>query len=322
MPLPRNQGQATPRPPPANQNSTRYPTTPASTRGPAPITPSAAPPWRQQTLAQRSRAPNFGLMRSAVNAQASRIDPSMAAAMQNLNINNPSPPSPPSDCYDPSLGPLPPDDPHEAWQGSACPTINTALSTPNVAVFIPTCKCTKRTIDDFKLGQIIALPFHIPNLNPKNKATYPRLALTCEGPVFSKRRLVTILLKHQNVLFCLPLYSFEGQDLACKPDKLKWEYIPVMNKGDTKFRNPGKLQACEVETYDPKRPMKKTSCIQLTGGVKVDPVEHISFVGRMDQASYARMLAFYDRRYEIAKQKAYEPDGPKLNMGEASAVKK
>lgn len=237
----------------------------------------------------------------------------MAAAMRNLNLNQPKvPPAAPPDCYDPSMGPLPAEDEESIWQGSACPTINSTMSTYNVAVFNKTCKRTKRTIDDFKLGQIIAVPHHVANLNPRNTANHPRLTITCEGPVFSKRRLLAVLFKHQNTLFCLALWSFEGRGLDCKPDKLKFEYVSVMNKGEKKFRNPGKFQPVEVETYDSNRPMKDSSCIQLTGGVHVDPSEHVSFVGRMDQASYARLLTLHERRNEIAKQKPWEPDEPRL----------
>lgn len=237
----------------------------------------------------------------------------MTSAMQKLTITNTDgPPSPPNNCYDPSFGPNPVDNVQDAWQGSACPTLITNVSNFRGAVFNRTCKRTTRTVDDFKQGQIIAVPYHVPNLNPKNSATHPRLTLTCEGPVFSKRRLVCVLFKFQDDLFCLTLHTFEGQGLGIKPEQTKFEYVAVVNKGSTeKFRNPGKYQPVEVETYQPDRPMKDTSCIKLTGGVTVNSSEHASYVGRVDRASFIILMLLYEQRNKKAKEKPWEPDDPK-----------
>ncbi|KAK4508113.1 hypothetical protein PRZ48_001851 [Zasmidium cellare] len=272
---------------------------------------TAGPAWRSKTVANKSVAPN-ALMRQTVKTQASRIDPTMASAMRQLNINNggpPQPPSPPKDCFDPSMAPAPPDE--TAWQGSATPTIDSKLSTYEIAVFNKVCRRTTRTIADFKAGQIISVPYHVPNLNPSLKANHPRLALTCEGPVFSKRRILCVLYKFHQDLLCLSMFTFEGKGFGGKPEELRKEFVAVVNKGAEKFHNPGIYQPIEVETYDPARPMKETSCIKLTGPVTVNVSEHVGFVGRMDQLSWARLAALFEQRQKLARQKGFNFVGGK-----------
>jgi hypothetical protein len=59
------------------------------------------------------------------------------------------------------------------------------------------CKISNYTRRDFKLGDVIAAPFHVANTNPNVLSNDDRLTLTCEGHAYSKRRMMVVLFVHQ-----------------------------------------------------------------------------------------------------------------------------
>ncbi|KAM3418523.1 hypothetical protein BST61_g4501 [Cercospora zeina] len=263
-----------------------------------------ASPWQQLPVTGKTGKTELGLRKTLLNANLSRAANGLAGPMQGLAIGRSA--AGPNATYDPSLGPAPHPSPGSVYGGSAAPTEN-SIGGYNCHIQTDTCIRTKLTVANFKIGEVISLPFHVPNLNPRHKITHERLRLTCEGPVFSKRRMLVILWTNDFDMFCLPLYSFENQGISKKRDELKKDYIEVKNVNAESFRQLGLYKPVEVQTYDLNRPMTDSTTIHLTGGIRVDPQEHISMVGRFTQASHRDLLKLYNDLSREAQKKPWNP---------------
>ncbi|KAF2214952.1 hypothetical protein CERZMDRAFT_95328 [Cercospora zeae-maydis SCOH1-5] len=261
-----------------------------------------ASPWQQIPVPKKTGKSEIGLRKTLLNANLSRAGNGLAGPIQGLAIGRPA--AGPNATYDPSMGPAPYRPPGSVYRGSAAPTEN-SIGAYNRHIQTDTCIRTKLTVANFKIGEVIALPFHVPNLNPHHKITHERLRVTCEGPVFSKRRMFVILWINQVDMFCLPLYSFENQGISKKRDELKKDYIEVKNVKAESFRQLGLYEPVKMQTYDPNRPMTDSTTIQLTGGIRVDPQEHISLVGRFTQASHRDLLKLYNDLSREAQKKPW-----------------
>ncbi|PIB01499.1 hypothetical protein CB0940_00184 [Cercospora beticola] len=270
-------------------------------------TTSAKPPanvWQQVPVKKPAGKTELGLRKTLLNANLSKMGGGIVGPMQSLSIGKAA--AAPSGAYDPSVGPTHYHSSGSVYGGSAAPTEN-SLGGYNCHIQTDTCVRTNLKVANFKIGEVIALPYHIPNLNPNHKITHDRLKLTCEGPVFSKRRMFVILWINQADMFCLPLYSFEGQGISKKQGDLKKDYIEVKNSGVASFKQLGLYEPVEMQTYDKSRPMTDSTTIHLTGGIKVDPQEHISMVGRFTEASHEDLLKLYNRLTSEAQRKPWNP---------------
>ncbi|PPJ58805.1 hypothetical protein CBER1_10448 [Cercospora berteroae] len=253
---------------------------------------------------QRTGETELGLRKTLLNANLSRIDGGLAGQMQGLAISKPA--AAPNAAYDPSVEPTPYRPQGTVYGGSAAPTEN-SIGAYNCHIRTDTCVRTNLTVANFKIGEVIALPYHIANLNPNHKITHDRSKLTCEGPVFSKRRMFVVLWINQVDMFCLPLYSFENQGIAKKKDYLKKDYIEVKNVSAESFQQLGSCEPVEMQTYDKKRTMTDSTTIHITGGIKVDPQENISMVGRFTEASHRGLLKLYNELSREAQRKPWNP---------------
>ena len=113
--------------------------------------------------------------------------------------------------YDPSVGPTKSTMTTSKYRGSAAPSRASSSRSHRVALFDRYCRMTAYTRRDFRLGEVIAAPFHTSNTNPNYKIDDERITLTVEGPAYSKRRMMVILFIHAQDMFCLPLYSHENR---------------------------------------------------------------------------------------------------------------
>ncbi|GIZ40846.1 hypothetical protein CKM354_000416900 [Cercospora kikuchii] len=265
---------------------------------------SSAGPWQQVPTRQRTGKTEVGLRKTLLNANLSRLEGGIIGSMQGLAISKPA--AAPNAAYDPSVGPTHYHTSGSVYGGSAAPTEN-SMGGYNQHIQTDTCVRTNLTVANFKIGEVIALPYHIPNLNPHHKITHDRLRLTCEGPVFSKRRMFVILWINQVDMFCLPLYSFENQGIAKKKDYLKKDYIEVKNVSAESFQQLGPYEPVEMQTYDKNRSMTDSTTVHITGGIKVDPQEHISMVGRFTKISHKKLLALYNQLASEAQEKPWNP---------------
>lgn len=217
--------------------------------------------------------------------------------MDNLELNGSQNPnwrsSRPSPTYDPSMGPRQ----STVTSPQPIPTHTRSHYTNNSrASRLPFssqyCKLSGLTRWDFHIGDLISAPFHSANTNPNVDPYDPRLALTVEGPVYSKRRMLIVLFIHAQDLYCLPLYSFSDRGLSAKPQYLRHEYVCVANNGDKYFANEGSHKALWIEAN---KAVSASTTLQLTGGMRIGCNEDVVRTGRLTRESYFYLLDLWRR---------------------------
>lgn len=165
--------------------------------------------------------------------------------------------------------------------------------------------CGKLNINNFAKGDIISVPFHTANMNPNvDTAKDLKIVDTIYGPVYSKRRMMIVLYKHIEDLFCLPLFTWSCRGMSSRPSNLRLEYVGVANANDRKYKNEGKYAPVVADCR--RKPMHPATSVHLTGGYKVNCKEDINQVGRIDQQSYAHLESLYTDRINIARKEPYK----------------
>lgn len=104
------------------------------------------------------------------------------------------------------------------------------------------------------------------------------------------------MLIHEQDMFCLPLYTFNGTGLRNKAHYLRREYVSMKNWDDENFVNQGEYPPVAADT---KRPLHKDTTVHITGGVKVACNEDITFAGRMLRQSFWDLMDLW--RYQTNK---------------------
>jgi hypothetical protein len=136
---------------------------------------------------------------------------------------------------------------------------------------------------DFHLGEIVSIPFHTANTNPHVQSNDRRLAFTCEGPVYSKRRMAIVLWIYERDMFCIPLYTHDGTGLRNKSDRLRQEYVCVVNARDEhNFYNQGFYDPLLVNS---RRPFHPDTAAHMAAGFRVACNDDIQFAGRITETS-------------------------------------
>lgn len=250
----------------------------------------------------RSRAPRKSVLMAVPST------PSNAAAkMARMSIGKPSSPSAPNwrpsnQLYDPSMGPTP-----SAMTTKFRPTVAPSRATAATARSTrrrfqnAVCTLSNYTRQDFRVGDVIAAPFHTANTNTGADPRDPRLTNTCEGPAYSKRRMMVVLFIHQQDLHCLPLYSFTGRGITAKPLQQQHEYVCLRNAGEDTVGQ-GSYPPLEIIAH---RPIDgKNTTLHLTGGLKVGCNEDITRVGRLTQDSYYDLQQLWKNMVKDAQTEA------------------
>lgn len=204
--------------------------------------------------------------------------------------------------YDPSVGPTKSTMTTTKYQSSAALSRASSSRSHRTALYDRYCRVTGCTRRDFRLGEVISAPYHTANTNPNYKLYDERITLTVEGPAYSKRRMMVVMFIHEQDMFCLPLYSHENRGLSGKPDYLKKEYVCMANVGDEGFVNQGLYPPVEVVAN---RPVLRTTCVQLTGGLRVGCNEDITDVGRLTRKSYQELVELWDEVVGIAREEPW-----------------
>ncbi|KAK3713079.1 hypothetical protein LTR37_008764 [Vermiconidia calcicola] len=161
----------------------------------------------------------------------------------------------------------------------------------------PCCVLSGFTKEDFQKGDIISAPFHTPNLDPNVNLADQRLTRTIEGPAYSKRRMLIVLWKYEQAMYCLPLFSFGKRGISAKPVFLRHEFVSVKNEDHDyhfptePFQNHGVYEPVEVLTK--LKPLDVTTSVHIAGGVKLDCCEDIKKVGRLTFSGYKRLLKIW-----------------------------
>lgn len=183
-----------------------------------------------------------------------------------MNVNGA--PKPGGKVYDPSNGPSP-----------SMVTVNTAARSNASGrsirrkVMTSVCKLSGFTKDDYAIGEIIWVPWHSSNNNPQVPRDDPHMGYNIIGAIFSKRRMVVVLWKYNEVTFCVPIFSHNKTGLQNKPTWLKEEYVVVRNVGDEEFENQGVYPPAEAKCN---RKIDKNSVVWVAGGRMVPCEENIS----------------------------------------------
>lgn len=151
--------------------------------------------------------------------------------------------------------------------------------------------CSGYSRYDFQPGDLISIPYHETNTNASLLPTDPNLTFTCQGPVYSKRRLAIVLWVHHFHMFCVPMYTHSGQGLKNKKGDLVKEYVCVMNRGPNPgFENDGKYPPITVSS---RKPMKPESSVHITGGFKVPCNGDVLKVGGLVGDSYVELVELW-----------------------------
>ncbi|EME89122.1 uncharacterized protein MYCFIDRAFT_170633 [Pseudocercospora fijiensis CIRAD86] len=186
------------------------------------------------------------------------------------------------------------------------------------------CKMAIHKAKDFQSGDVIAAPYHVPNLNPKLSPNSKDLVISSEGPVFSKRRMGIVLWKSAEVMIVLPLFSWTSQGIGNKIQHWKakgdltnsvQDYVEVFNYRDRQnFKMKGVHQPLHFVHKQSWGGLTEYTTCQITGAVMVNWKEDITQVGRITRQSFNRLLqlrqmreAFYIR--EDARQNSWPMEG-------------
>ena len=203
--------------------------------------------------------------------------------------------------YDPSIAPPAKDTPID-WRQHAA-SIATSFSQMRRAIATPVCTQSALRKSNFKRGMILSIPHHTPNMNPNVKQNDPRLRLSIEGPVYSKRRMVVVLWRHSQDMTCLPLYPFGNTGLI-KKQNIIGEYVSVMNASDKSFVNQGKYAPVEVQCQ---RDLTPNTSLYLMGEVKVGYSEDIGYVSRVTETSFTDLCELWYNVHRNAMNEKWRP---------------
>lgn len=127
------------------------------------------------------------------------------------------------------------------------------------------------TRNTFNKGDVISVPYHVANMDPKRKVDDPIIRLSEVGPVLSKRRMVIVLFKFKQTMFCLPIYSFTGRGIESRNTNVVEEYVQLINVADdeAEYEGRGKYEPIQFQHVARGRPLNEFSTIHITGGKTV-----------------------------------------------------
>lgn len=189
--------------------------------------PSAARNGSQYHLAQ-ARAPSiYGQDNFRASFPAIQENPSQQDPQGGANFYNPSAAPAPSAVT-------------TAWHQRGSRRSNASVRSTRQPIKTDVCRLSNRSHNSYHLGDILSVPYHTANTNPNANFDDPHLKETVVGPVYPKRRMFVVLVKYQNHLECLPLYSHGGRGIKHKHVQERKEYVAVMNVGEEEtFVNEG-----------------------------------------------------------------------------------
>ncbi|KAF2172225.1 hypothetical protein M409DRAFT_49949 [Zasmidium cellare ATCC 36951] len=179
-----------------------------------------------------------------------------------------------------------------------------ALNSGDKKKWRKTAVCVKSpwTRGTFNKGDVVSLPYHVANMNPERKEDDPGLHLSEFGPVLSKRRMVIILFKYKDIMFCVPLYSFTGRDIESRHPEVIEQYIQLINMYDdmSKFAGKGKYEPIKFRHVHRGQGLNECTTVHITGGKTVSWQEDIELVGRLTKPSYTRLMKLWRDFNDVA----------------------
>lgn len=161
------------------------------------------------------------------------------------------------------------------------------------------CVMTGATRDRYSRGDIISVPVHKVNRNPRIDLTDSNLTKTKIGGVYSKRRMVVVMYITCESMFCLPLHTFDHKGLQSKPNGMRREFVCVKNEDDAKFVNQSINAPAEANCN---RPLDPLCVINLADHIEVGCQDGIVKAGEMTDAGFTRLLALWEGVVSQAKK--------------------
>lgn len=141
-------------------------------------------------------------------------------------------------------------------------------------------------------GQILHVPLHVPNMNPKLLWEAPELTLSKAGPVYSKCRFVVVFRIFRNQMECLPIYTHGGRGVESKRNEDLSEWIPVKDARLASKDTSGSLFAL----LDNHQFVKENANVHVTESVMVERAGDVQIKGMMDERSFDRLC---ERRADL-----------------------
>ncbi|KAH9839677.1 hypothetical protein Tdes44962_MAKER08020 [Teratosphaeria destructans] len=211
---------------------------------------------------------------------------SVTGQMQNMTLNAGA------SVFNPSMAPTPSMAPQnlasmQMWRKANFPASRVGATNGSVTrkpEYNRVVRMSNLTRNDFKHGDIISIPFHEPNKNPNVVLPDDRFAMTREGPIYSERRMVFILWIYARTMFCLPHYTYGQTGLSNKEQWIKKEYASICDQGNQAHVNQSPHPPIDVIMGW--KPMHKDSTVHLTGGLKVDCCEDITWRDRTTEGGH------------------------------------
>ncbi|CZT18631.1 uncharacterized protein RCC_04475 [Ramularia collo-cygni] len=158
--------------------------------------------------------------------------------------------------------------------------------------------CTMKATKDrntFRGGNVISLPMHQPNMNPKLSASDKFLSRSYYGGVYSKSRMAVVLYRFVNRMMVLPMYSWDGDGITSQAKYTHVDYVEVWNETERRrYTKEGVHDVIGVTmTY---KPLRKRGCLSLAGAFSVDYRENIDLVGDMPATERKKLCRLMERR--------------------------
>jgi hypothetical protein len=158
----------------------------------------------------------------------------------------------------------------------------------------------------FVQGQILYVPLHAPNMDPKLSLNNPELNLSSAGPVFSKCRFVIVLRKFHKQMECLPIYTHGGKGVERKPkyELKEWTHVQDANRSSSKDTSMSLFASLDRGSVN------QNAYIYITESVIVEYAGDIQDRGRMEQSSFDRLHELRAELDEKAQQEVWAAHRP------------
>ncbi|KAM3418525.1 hypothetical protein BST61_g4503 [Cercospora zeina] len=174
----------------------------------------------------------------------------------------------------------------------------------------------------FKVGDVIAVPYHKANLIPTARPA-DEVNITSVGPVYSKRRMFIVLWLTEEEMFCLPLYSWNQVGIEKKRHVIN-DYVCVGNwKYRHTFVSSGTHKPIWFVHRFPDGELTSTTTCHIAGGKHVEFREDISYVGRITGQSYGALMELWEERNEEFRTQPldFPPEGDQDPRWESQKVR-
>ena len=117
--------------------------------------------------------------------------------------------------------------------------------------------------------------------------------------------MVVVMWTYAEDMFCVPIYSFNGNGLRNKPNSIIGEYVCLQNDDDFNYTKQGLYDPVVAIRKPGRKPFSPESVVHITGGHKVSCAVEIAYCGRLSEDSYIYLRDLCDRAIDDTKRQRY-----------------